>query len=260
MENDKKDNNEISKNISDTMQEISKVISRTTENIEEPMQEISKAISIMIENINVNIPKDILKDFKEITQNIPKYVSETRFFKDIQALETKKDLKYEEIEWLLTSFGADKFDIVISDLVNKIDTSDKLHGYIKSIILNKNIEKREKTVILLTHMEALIYNTLSYLKQPGDKIKLKVKWLWNGGNKELSATNIGWLYVMGITYVVFSNTDRYKDDIDKRIPFRNNILHKGIVSYTCKDIEAVYSLLVSYIYMLLDIKMVITTD
>ena len=43
-------------------------------------------------------------------------------------------------------------------------------------------------------------------------------------NEGMSSESVGKLYVMGITYVVFANTDAYTKEIDKRIPFRNNIL------------------------------------
>ena len=38
--------------------------------------------------------------------------------------------------------------------------------------------------------------------------------------------------------VVFANTDAYTKEIDKRIPFRNNILHNGIVEYGTDDIHS----------------------
>lgn len=60
--------------------------------------------------------------------------------------------------------------------------------------------------------------------------------------------------VMGITYVVFANTDAYTKEIDKRIPFRNNILHNGIVEYGTDDIHSAYELLVEFISMLVFIK------
>lgn len=33
------------------------------------------------------------------------------------------------------------------------------------------------------------------------------------------------ILLAGIVYIVFSNADNYQDEIDRRIPFRNNILH-----------------------------------
>ena len=73
-------------------------------------------------------------------------------------------------------------------------------------------------------------------------------------NEGMSSESVGKLYVMGITYVVFANTDAYTKEIDKRIPFRNNILHNGIVEYGKDDIHSAYELLVEFISMLVFIK------
>lgn len=61
-------------------------------------------------------------------------------------------------------------------------------------------------------------------------------------------------FVLGVMYVVFANTDSYTEDIDKRLPFRNNILHNGIVLYTDKDIDMVYSILIDFLSMLVQVK------
>ena len=111
------------------------------------------------------------------------------------------------------------------------EQENKLHCYIKSIISNPSISEREKLVILLSHIEPLIYNTLNYTKQPYSKVKQIVKRMSIDENEGMSSESVGKLYVMGITYVVFANTDAYTKEIDKRIPFRNNILHNGIVEY-----------------------------
>ena len=109
-------------------------------------------------------------------------------------------------------------------------------------------------VILLSHIEPLIYNTLNYTKQPYSKVKQIVKRMSIDENEGMSSESVGKLYVMGITYVVFANTDAYTKEIDKRIPFRNNILHNGIVEYGTDDIHSAYELLVEFISMLVFIK------
>lgn len=117
------------------------------------------------------------------------------------------------------------------------------------------VEDREKVlVILLSHIEPLIYNTLNYTKQPYSKVKQIVKRMSIDENEGMSSESVGKLYVMGITYVVFANTDAYTKEIDKRIPFRNNILHNGIVEYGTDDIHSAYELLVEFISMLVFIK------
>ena len=53
--------------------------------------------------------------------------------------------------------------------------------------------------------------------------------------------------IAGIVFTVFSNTDSYANPIDKRIPFRNNILHRGMMDYSDEEAKSVYELLVYFI-------------
>ena len=53
--------------------------------------------------------------------------------------------------------------------------------------------------------------------------------------------------IAGIVFTVFSNTDSYTSPIDMRIPFRNNILHRGMMDYSDADAKNVYELLVYFI-------------
>lgn len=55
-------------------------------------------------------------------------------------------------------------------------------------------------------------------------------------------------------YIVFANTDSYTEEIDKRILFRNNILHNGIITYADEDIDVAYELLVDLIEILIRTK------
>lgn len=70
----------------------------------------------------------------------------------------------------------------------------------------------------------------------------------------MSVESLGKIYVLAVTYIVFANTDFYTDEIDKRIPFRNNILHNGIVMYSDEDIDVAYELLVDLIEILIFVK------
>ena len=53
-----------------------------------------------------------------------------------------------------------------------------------------------------------------------------------------------------VVAIVFSNTDNYKGEIDKRIPFRNNILHRGTMEYRDSEITEAYELLVYFMAIL----------
>lgn len=66
--------------------------------------------------------------------------------------------------------------------------------------------------------------------------------------------SLGKIYVLAVTYIIFANTDSYTDEIDKRIPFRNNILHNGIVTYADEDIDVAYELLVDLIEILIRVE------
>lgn len=180
-------------------------------------------------------------------------VIDTKYF-ELCKKRVMSDLNYEDVWWLVDSYGLIDKEDAEEELMEYYEQENKLHCYIKSIISNPSISEREKLVILLSHIEPLIYNTLNYTKQPYSKVKQIVKRMSIDENEGMSSESVGKLYVMGITYVVFANTDAYTKEIDKRIPFRNNILHNGIVEYGTDDIHSAYELLVEFISMLVFIK------
>jgi len=116
------------------------------------------------------------------------------------------------------------------------------------------MEKREKLTVLLAHMEPLIYETLEVSKTPNVRLKPVVKKISIKENKGMSAESVGKIYVLAVTYIVFAATDHYTEEIDKRIPFRNNILHNGIVMYSDEEVDIVYELLVDLIEILMIAK------
>ena len=86
------------------------------------------------------------------------------------------------------------------------------------------------------------------------KLKDEVKKVSIKENKELSAEGLGKLYVQAVTYIVFATTDSYTEEIDKRMPFRNHILHNGIVMYSDDEIDTLYELLIGLIGILMQVK------
>ena len=64
---------------------------------------------------------------------------------------------------------------------------------------------------------------------------------------KVTDANIGRCYIWAITNIVFANTDAFSDEIDKRIPFRNHILHNGIYQYSDNEISQMYFVLLSFI-------------
>lgn len=57
--------------------------------------------------------------------------------------------------------------------------------------------------------------------------------------------------IVTIRAIVFADTNTYHKSIDKRVPFRNHILHNGIVEYSDEEVEMAYELLVKMIGILL---------
>ena len=109
------------------------------------------------------------------------------------------------------------------------DAKSDLYRYIGKIVLSTSMEKREKLVVLLAHMEPLIYNALKISKAANIGPKQAVREVSEEKNEGMSVESLGKMYVFAITLIVFARTDSYTKKIDKRMPFRNNILHNGIV-------------------------------
>lgn len=53
--------------------------------------------------------------------------------------------------------------------------------------------------------------------------------------------------------MVFANTDEFTK-IDKRLPFRNNILHRGIIDYSDEDVNIAYETLLIFIAHVIDMN------
>ena len=73
-------------------------------------------------------------------------------------------------------------------------------------------------------------------------------------NDGMSVESLGKIYILAVTYIVFANTDSYTEEIDRRMPFRNNILHNGILAYSDENINVAYELLIDLIGILIYLK------
>lgn len=96
-------------------------------------------------------------------------------------------------------------------------------------------------------LESLIYDSLNISKLENSTLKQDVRKVTIKENKGMSAEGLGKIYVLAVMYVVFANTDSFTEEIDRRIPFRNHILHNGIIMYSDEEIETVYELLLELI-------------
>lgn len=223
------------------------------ENIANFVIKVSEGGAKVVEGINNIVSSEAFREFVEILSNIPDDIKETQFFGKVQQLKNK-NLRYEDVVWLIDDFGFQYTEESWEKYLECDDKKSELYRYIAEIIVSREIEKREKTIILLAHMEPLIYDSLNMPKVTKSKLKDEVTKVSIKENKEMSAEGLGKIYALAVTYIVFANTDSYTEEIDKRIPFRNHILHNGIFMYQDDEIETLYGLLVDLIKILIQVK------
>lgn len=223
------------------------------ENMSRVVLKASEGMAKIVEGINVMASSQALRVFAEFLQNIPDDIKDTRFFRKVQELKNI-NLRYEDVVWLVEDFGLiyteENWQGMLKSEYNKSD----LHQYIAKTILSTSMGKREKLIILLAHIEPLIYETLEISKIKNMRLKPAVKKVSVEDNEGMSAESLGKICVMAVTYIIFANTDAYTDEIDKRIPFRNNILHNGVVMYSDEDIDVAYELLLGLIEILITVE------
>lgn len=223
------------------------------ENVENFVIKVAEGGAKVVEGINNIVLSDAFREFVEILLNIPDDIRETQFFGKVQQLK-EKNLWYEDVVWLIDDFGFEYTEESWEKHLECDDEKSELCRYVAKIVVSKEMGKREKTIILLAHMEPLIYEALNIPKLTKGKLKDEVKKVSIKENKELSAEGLGKLYVLAVTYIVFATTDSYTEEIDKRMPFRNHILHNGIVMYSNDEIDMLYELLIELIGILMQVK------
>lgn len=224
-----------------------------TENLSRVFLKASKDMTKIVEGINVTASLKALETFAEFLQNIPDDIKDTIFFGKVQDLKNI-NLRYEDIVWIVEDFGLIYTEENWQSMLKSEQNKSNLHQYIAKTILSTSMEKREKLIILLAHVEPLIYKTLEISKTKNMKVKKAVNKVSVEDNEGMSAESLGKIYVLAVTYIVFANTDSYTEEIDKRIPFRNNILHNGIVLYSDEDIDVTYELLLGLIEILITVE------
>ena len=223
------------------------------DNIERFCVEISERIGKFTEEINIEASLKTLSVFSKLLKDIPDEIQDTQLFAKVQKLR-KKNIKYEDAIWVVEEFGQTSVLDDWKSIPEFEEDKSELQRYIIRVILSKSINNREKLPVLLSHIEPLIYETLAISKNGEVGIKRAVCSISMENNSGMSSESIGKVFVMAIVYIIFANTDLYTDEIDKKLPFRNNILHNGLVAYKDKDIDIAYELLVNFIDILLTIR------
>lgn len=212
--------------------------------------ELARNMKTISGTVDSFISSGFFSKFQELLSGLPSDVKETKFYGMAEELYSKKDIRYEDITWVVDFYSAD--GLVLDDFSWDDETSEdgKLLKYIREIIDSKEIGNREKLVLLMAHFEPLVYNTLSMKKKTEGPLKSKIHdGLVKNMDFGMKTPGFAIVFIAAIVYIVFARTERFSF-IDTRIPFRNNILHNGVVGYSDEDIEAAYDLLVKYICIL----------
>lgn len=223
------------------------------DNISRFLNELSEKIEKITEKINVSASLEALSAFAEILKNIPDDIKDTQFFENVQKLQ-KINLHYEDVIWVVEEFGVNYTKDNWGKLSDGDSSKSPLQQYIARIIVDQTLDNREKLIVLLAHMEPLIYETLEMTKTKNSKIKNDVCEVSVKQNSGMTSESFGKVFVLAVVYIVFANTDSYTEKIDTRLPFRNNILHNGIVMYGNDDVGVAYGLLVDLIEILISLN------
>ena len=209
---------------------------------------ISEKIGNMVLSVNEAMTRfaasDTFANLVKFFQSIPTDIQETELFQRVSGFE-KEEITYADVEWIQESFGYMTYDTSV-DTVRKKTAPTPLDAYVITVINSTQMSYREKTIVLLAHFEELVYQTMAYQRKAKDKVKM-VALQSAQDTHEMDMDSYKKILTAGIVFTVFSNTDNYKNAIDKRIPFRNNILHRGMLDYSDEDSKSVYELLVYFI-------------
>lgn len=209
---------------------------------------LSEKIGNMVLSVNEAMTRfaasDTFANLVKFFQSIPTDIQETELFQRISGFE-KAEITYADVEWLQESIGYMTYDMAV-DAVRKKTESTPLDAYVLSIVESSQLSHREKTIVLLAHFEELVYQTMAHERQAKDKIK-RVALQSAQGTHDMDTDSYKKVLIAGIVFTIFSNTDSYANPIDKRIPFRNNILHRGMMDYSDEEAKSVYELLVYFI-------------
>lgn len=223
--------NDITKNISNALEIVAK-------HAEEFRSKVNNAFSSFAKS-------EEFQRLVELIKNIPDDVQKTVFFQKCQSLQ-KNNLTYEEIEWIFDELEISTMEEAKSDILKYIDSGNVLHNYIKNVMENSCYGNREKLIIILTHFERLTYSTLRREKKQNEGAKAMLKSELIKNNHGMDNVNLYKTVLLAITNVVFANTDNFTS-VDKRLPFRNNILHRGTIDYSDEEIDIAYKTLLIFV-------------
>lgn len=232
-------------------------------NLDKKFDKLASQCANIIKTLNtlsLNYNEDSIKferTYKKILKRLPKSIKETDLYKNTEKLLKPKDIRLENLTWLERECWKDKTIIELQNqiLIEKGKNEYKLFNYINYVVNDMEIPIREKTIVLLSHFEALLYLTFDEKKVR----EINIRHVANNKIKkinELSSNDLGLLLAIAITEIVFARTDYFDnpENIDQRLPFRNNILHNGILGYSEDNIDLLYKILLSFLLKIMQIK------
>ena len=222
------------------------------ENLKNTVKLLSEKVDFVTRGCDIKEAEKTLVLFSELVRDIPDDVKETKLYVKIEQLKNNK-ITYDDVVWIVKQFDCCFFEMNVVEWLDKQYFDDECLYYINNVINSDLMSNREKLVIVLAHVETIIYDVLNIEKQKKYRIKNELQKDFDNRKTGMNFVDLGWVFVLAITYIVFANTDDY-DVIDKNVPFRNNILHNGVVGYTDEEIQMAYELLVIFVCMLVRIK------
>ena len=218
-----------------------------TSSNEEKVQKSENMVDSLNDMIKEIRESDEYRRLVELFKNLPQSIQDTELFRHVMRFRNA-EITYEDVKWMQSVFGMATYDMMV-DAIHGKDGKTVLDEYILSIIESTTFSYREKLVILLVQFEELVYQTIIHERAPHDKVKTVVsEETMNIQDVEMESYRK--ILLAGVIFIVFSNTDSYKQNIDKRIPFRNNIVHRGTLSYSDDEVRIAYEVLVYFIYEL----------
>jgi len=233
----------------ETMTTFSVTMKNITQNMIPALQNFAVIAERLGEVIRNTISFDVLQGLADILTSIPSDIQKTQLYADALGLK-RKDLHYEDIAEWVESFHLYSAKDVKETLSGLIFPQDSIEEYVQRIICKSHIPKREKIPVLLAHIEPLFYLAIGKTKMPHKSIKVVARDT-AAEQHDMNIESFNIVITLALANAVFSNTDDYSDPIDHTMPFRNNILHNGLMEYSNRDIQKVYDVLTSIIAVLI---------
>lgn len=222
---------------------------KMSDNILPALQQFAVIAEKMGEYYRNIISSDVLQQLADMLSSIPSDIQKTQLYVDALGLK-RTDLHYEDVAEWIDIFHMYSSKDVKDALMDLQFPDNSVEEYVQKIICKSRIPKREKIPILLAHIEPLFYLAIGKVKKPRDSVKVVAR-NTAAEQHDMNIESFNIVITLALANIVFSNTDDYKEPIDHSMPFRNNILHNGLMEYSNRDIQRVYDVLTVIIAVLI---------